>query len=223
MDAQSEQTQKQQELEATNQMFQTVWKRVMKGTELCPIVLQEEGSAKEPFKGVMPQGEPPCALPALLDEERAHLHCKDDFPPRSAVPFLGSGSAQMQELLQEMIRRERQSAHFYRALGRRVGGSASRVFSGMVADIEKSTKRLCAVCFLISGVQFMPEPTKQLSFPSYLGALRERFIEEQQNAAQYVAAAAESQDPWLYQLFANLAEEKMRHAKKLCLLVEQHG
>lgn len=222
MDAPIEQTQKQQDLEGANQMFQKVWKRVMNGTELCPIVLEEKETAKAPEKRVLPQGVPSCALPVLMAEEHAQMHCKDDFPPRSAVPFLGSASAQMQELLQELIRRERYSAHFYRALGRRVGGTAARVFSGMVADNQKSAKRLCAVCFLISGVQFMPEVPPQISFPSYLGSLRERFIEEQQNAALYVAAATESQDPWLYRLFSDLAEEKMRHAKKLCLLVEQH-
>jgi len=221
MDAQTEPIQKQQDLESANQVFQTVWKRVMNGTELCPIVLEEEAGAKKPSKMGRPQTETPCALPALLKEERAQQHCRDDFPPRSAVPFLGSDSAQMQELLQELIRRERYSAHFYRALGRRVGGSAARVFSSMVADNQKSAKRLCAACFLISGVQFMAGVPPHVSFPSYLGALRERFIEEQQNAALYVAAAAESQDPWLYQLFSDLGEEKIRHAKKLCLLVEQ--
>ena len=146
---------------------------------------------------------------------------KDDFPPRTDVPCLGLQSANFESVLQDRIDKELQNWLYYRSLARRVGGSAARVFASMAADDWQNAKRLSAVYFLISGVHYWPEKNNKIHITSYLTALRNRFIEEQQDAAFYVAAATESNDPCLSQLFLELAEGNLRHACQIRLLVEQ--
>lgn len=230
MDAQKEQVPHKEELDQANRMFHAVWKRVVPNEESCPVTLKEEDSKAAPKVDVRestiktdlaPTAPLPAVIPQIKSKQDDPDSCYNDFPPRSAVPFFGSNSRPYQDLLQDMIRNEVQSRHYYRSLGKRAGGYAARSLSMLCADNQKATKRLCAACFLITGLRMQAEAMPRLNFPSYLAALRERFIEEQQNAALYSAAAVECTDPWLSQLFSDLAEEKLRHAERLCQLVTQ--
>lgn len=227
MDTQKDSATKAKELEEANRLFESVWKRVMRGAQLCPIVLNESEVGQTAGGGVTGQGKRPLELPVTLcsaivspQEEDDETDCEDDFPSRKAVPFLGSGSAPFEELLQECIRREMHSRQVYKTLGQRAGGAAAKHFSAMAAENLRAAKRLGAACFLITGAQPKPAPTPRLTISSYLHTLREHFIEEQQSSALYLAAAAESRDPWLTRLFSELAEEKLQNAQRIYLLVE---
>jgi rubrerythrin len=163
----------------------------------------------------------PIEVLAMDNLSSASSHQDNDFPLRSAVPCLGSQDMQYEKLLQKMIRKELQNWIYYRTLARRVNGSATRIFASMASDKLQNAKRLFAAYFLISGVQFWPERGTIPNITSYLTALRHRFIEEQQDSAYYIAAAAESTDPCLSQLFMEIAEGNLRHAYQIRILVEQ--
>ena len=85
---------------------------------------------------------------------------------------------------------------------------------------RQNAKRLSAAAFLISGDRKLTEPKTPTAPPSYLHALRERFLAEQQDAAAYLAAAAETGDACLCSLFLDLAESGLSHAATLRTLVE---
>lgn len=148
-------------------------------------------------------------------------HCASDFPPRSAVPWLGSCGPSFEGLLQEMIRKEISDWNYYRTLARKTGGTAAKTLSAMAAEEWHCAKRLCAAYFLSSGIYYWPDKTGKLNFTSYMGALRERFLEEQQDAETYSAASAECQDECLCQIFEEIAGLDRTHAYRIRLLVEQ--
>lgn len=163
----------------------------------------------------------PMELVEMEDNSPVTSHRKNDFPPRTAVPCLGSQNVHYEKLLQTMIRKELHNWMYYRTLARRAGGSAARVFASIASDNWQSAKRLSAAYFLISGVHFWPERGAIPPIASYLTALRDRFIEEQQDAAHYIAVATESSDPCLSELLMEIAEDSLHHAYQIRLLVEQ--
>ncbi len=148
-------------------------------------------------------------------------HCVNDFPPRSAVPWLGSCGPSFEGLLQELIRKEISDWNYYRTLARKAGGTAAKTLSAMAAEEWQCAKRLCAAYFLASGIHYWPDKTGKLNLTSYMGALRERFLEEQQDAETYSAAAVECQDECLCQIFEEIAALDRSHAHRIRLLVEQ--
>ena len=148
-------------------------------------------------------------------------HCSNDFPSQSAVPWLGGCGPSFDGLLQELIRKELSDWNYYRTLARKAGGTAAKILSTMAAEEWQCAKRLCAAYFLASGIHYWPDKTGKLQFASYMGALRERFLEEQQDAETYSAAAAECQDECLCQIFEEIADLDRSHAHRIRLLVEQ--
>lgn len=225
------------------EIFHRVWKRVMPEDRDSPIVVEPANYATA--SKATPTPKPTAAMPKLgtptPSKEQATLNSADvdlshqpavetaslisahsnDFPASSAVFFLGSQSTPFQSPLQELIAKELQDWLYYRTLSKKVGGSAARVFSAMAAEDWQTAKRLSAALFLISGIQYWPEKNNKPTIHSYLTALRERFIDEQQDAARYVAVAVETSDPYLHQLFIDSAEGNLRHAYQIRLLVEQ--
>ncbi len=146
---------------------------------------------------------------------------QNDFPNGDAVSCLGSESLPFTGLLQEMIKKEIADWAYYRALAKRAGGAPSKVFSLMAAKELQHAKRLSAALFLISGFRYWPENTSKVNIPSYLSALRQRFLEEQQDASLYVAASSETIDPCLEQLFLEIAQSNGENAQQIRTLVEQ--
>lgn len=148
-------------------------------------------------------------------------HCYTDFPPKSAVPWLGSCGPAFDGLLQELIRKELSDWNYYRTLARKTGGTPAKTLSALAAEEWHCAKRLSAAYFLVSGIHYWPERTGKLNFTSYMGALRERFLEEQRDAETYGAAAAECRDECLCDLFEEIAGQNRDHAHRIRLLVEQ--
>ena len=99
------------------------------------------------------------------------------------------------------------------ALARRAQGNSGRILSTIAADERRHAKRLSTAYFLLSGVRYWPIDRKMNPTPApFAASLRERFMAEQRGAAAYQAAAAETADPCLRQLYEELAGEEDAHA-----------
>ena len=145
----------------------------------------------------------------------------DDFPGEDAVPCLGSGSSSHGGQLQACILAELEGWQLYRHLARRVTGAQSRALSALASEKHRDARRLAAAYFLISGVRYWP--TDRLSAPkptAWLGTLRARFTAEQRQESRYRAAACDTSDPCLADLYSELADSCAAHAALLRGLLE---
>lgn len=142
--------------------------------------------------------------------------------PEHDVPCLGAASAVYGAQLQQYIDHELADWRTYQLLSRRATGTGGKVLSTMAADERRHAKRLSTAYFLISGVRYWPveRPAAALAcaFPA---ALRERFAEEQRGELSYLAAAEETGDPCLRELYLELAGDENAHAWLLRGILEQ--
>lgn len=219
-------------------LFDRVWQRVMpEDRPDCPIVVAapalhtpsepEPEPEPEPKPTPEPVPEPePEPLPGPEPEEEPEAPeaagpTGDDFPGQDAVPCLGSGSAGHGDQLQEDILAELEGWQLYRHLARRVTGNTARALSALASEKHRQARRLAAAYFLISGVRYWP--TDRLAAPrvtSWLGTLRRRFTLEQRRESRYRAAALDTADPCLADLYGELADGCAAHAGTLRGLLE---
>ena len=139
------------------------------------------------------------------------------------VPCLGAASAIYGGQLQQFVDRALADWRSYQALSRRAQGNSGRILSAIAADQRRHAKRLSTAYFLISGVRYWPaeRPAGPASRTPFAAALRERFMAEQRSAAAYQAAAAETADPCLRQLYEELSGEADAHAWLLRGILEE--
>ena len=195
--------------------FERVWRRVMpKPRPDCPIVLSAEPAASPAVR------EAPPALPAVA------ASAPPDRPVAGEehnVPCLGAASAIYGGQLQQFVDRALADWRSYQALSRRAQGNSGRILSAIAADQRRHAKRLSTAYFLISGVRYWPaeRPAGPASRTPFAAALRERFMAEQRSAAAYQAAAAETADPCLRQLYEELSGEADAHAWLLRDILEE--
>lgn len=190
-------------------VFLRVWRRVMpEDTPACPIAVD---APMQTLPAPVPHEMP---APTVVDR------AGNDFPAQDDVPCLGRDGRADRERLQEFILQESAHRHTYQMLARR-GGQGSRTLSAMAESCRKHAKRLSTALFLISGVCFRPTESPTHPVPrSYLGALRELFLSEQNRSGAYRAAAEESRDHCLQMLYLDLADECMEHAVRIRMLLE---
>lgn len=195
--------------------FERVWRRVMPEPRPdCPIVLPSEPAASPAVR------EAPPALPAVA------ASAPPDRPVAGEehnVPCLGAASAIYGGQLQQFVDRALADWRSYQALSRRAQGNSGRILSAIAADQRRHAKRLSTAYFLISGVRYWPaeRPAGPASRTPFAAALRERFMAEQRSAAAYQAAAAETADPCLRQLYEELSGEADAHAWLLRGILEE--
>ena len=199
-------------------VFERVWRRVMpEDRPDCPFVLEgEQAGPPEEAVAAMPQQS---GLPAPV-------HSAVSQPPRVVeeqdVPCLGAASAVYGAQLQGFIEDELADWKTYQALARRAGGNSGRVLSAMAADERRHAKRLSTAYFLISGVRYWPvERAAGPSRHTLAGLLRQRFGDEQRGAAAYQAAAEETADSCLRELYLELAGDEDAHAWLIRGILEQ--
>lgn len=196
--------------------FQRVWRRVMpQDSPDCPIVV--DGEEESTALAVPAEAQPPAVTetPVLRQEPSPGL-------PECGVTCLGEGSMSYAPQLQQFIDFELADCRAYQALSRRAQGNAARVLSGMAADERRHAKRLAAAYFLISGVRYWPgEPGGTRAVQPFLAALREHFGQEQRAQCAYLAAAEETADPCLRELYLELAGDEEAHAGLLRGILEQ--
>lgn len=196
--------------------FQRVWQRVMPQERPdCPI--EVDAPSAEPTSALAVPAVPAEAAPApvLRQEVEPSL-------PECGVPCLGEASAVYGPLLQQLIDHELADCRAYQALSRRAQGNAARVLASMAADEYRHAKRLSTAYFLISGVRYWPaERGGGQPVQPFLAALREHFGEEQRAQCSYLAAAEETTDSCLRELYLELAGDEETHAGLLRSILEQ--
>lgn len=203
-------------------LFARVWARVApEEAEDCPIQVlpaverppAEQGHGLEPCAPAMP-----VPLPAFLAGDSQG----SDELEESDVPCLGRSGEDHAALLQGAIRQELADWRTYQALSARANGVAARTLALMAADERRHAKRLSAAYFLISGIRFLPDtPPARQTRGAFWAALRERFWAEQRGSSFYLAAAEETADPCLANLYRELAADEGAHAEQLRCLVER--
>ena len=201
------------------EVFERVWRRVMpEDRPDCPFTLGEDAAAP-------PAIQPPAvALPAVVHTAPAG----EQAPSRPVVgeehdvPCLGASSAVYGAQLQRLIDRELADWRAYQALSRRAQGNSGRVLATIAADERRHAKRLSTAYFLISGVRYWPvERMAAHTSGTYPAILRARFCAEQKGECAYLAAAEETADPALRELFLELAGDENAHAWLLRGILEQ--
>ena len=188
------------------EIFSRVWARVSPmAEEHCPIE-------------VLPPSAPPAPLPVPL--------CAGDPPGKDApvpsdVPCLGTSGAEQAAFLQQAIREELEDRRVYQYLSSRAAPAAAQTLSAIAAGEQRHAKRLTAALFLISGLRFSPSlPPSPPPRGNFWALVRERFWAEQWGAAHYAAAAEDTRDPCLAQLYRELSDEESAHADLLRSLTE---
>lgn len=196
--------------------FERVWRRVMNEGDESPI--QTDPPADEQARGMM-RARPDVPV---MEQTGLAVPRREEVRPEQDVSCLGQGSSMYAPLLREMIDGETEDFRTYQALARRAGGSGTRMLSTMAADERRHAKRLSTAYFLITGERYQ-SPNMNGSRPpmDLMTGLREQFIQEQRGAAAYQGAAQETGDPCLRQLFQELAQEEMAHARMIRSLLEQ--
>lgn len=194
-------------------VFERVWRRVMpEDRPDCPFVLEEPAEEK---------GEGGTQLPVPVQAAPV-ARMGTTYQEEPDVPCLGAASAIYGAQLQAFIEGELADWKLYQALARRAGGSGSRTLSTIAADERRHAKRLSTAYFLISGVRYWPmDRAAAATLPTLAGTLRQRFGEEQRGAASYLAAAEETADPCLRDLYLELAGEEDAHAWLIRGILEQ--
>lgn len=201
-------------------LFSRVWERVgVEGREDCPI----ETEAPARTEREMPT---PAAQPHRPEHRENQPMTEpetpgDDFPLPDEFPCLGRASAASGGQLQQYIWEELEGWQLYRHLARRANGPNARALAALASEKHRRARRLAAAHFLIAGVRYWP--TDRLETPrlnSWLGVLRERFGMEQRHEYRYRAAACDTNDPCLAELYSQLAEECASHAVLLRTVLE---
>lgn len=200
------------------EVFERVWRRVMpQDRPDCPFRLrgEEETAAGETASSPEAAEESTAlAIPAARTAET--------LPAENDVPCLGAASAVHGAQLQAFIEQALAGWRTYQLLARRAPGGGGRALSTLAADERRHAKRLSAAYFLISGVRYWPADRPAVpAIHTYPAALRSRFCAEQRGELAYRAAAEETADPALRELFLDLAQEENSHAWLIRSLVEQ--
>lgn len=186
-----------------------------------PEVPEEPERPAPPEVPEVPEEPEAPEMPEAPEPPESCAPTGDDFPGPEAVPCLGSGSAAHGSQLQEDIMAELEGWQLYRHLARRVTGGAGRALSALASEKHRAARRLAAAYFLISGVRYWPTDRLAVPRPSaWLGTLRRRFAAEQHTESRYRAAALDTADPCLADLYAELADGCAAHAGVLRTLLE---
>ena len=200
------------------EVFERVWRRVMpEARPDCPFPLAEAPPSA-------PAAEAPATALAVRTPEAVLPAAPAPEPPdpENDVPCLGASSAVYGALLQAFIDREIAGWKRYALLARRAPGNGGRVLATMAADERRHAKRLSTAYFLISGVRYWPaDRANQPLTGTYPAALRSCFCAEQKAEAAYRAAANETADEALRELYQELAGDENAHTWLLRGLAEQ--
>jgi hypothetical protein len=203
-------------------VFERVWRRVMpEDREGCPIVVETTTVGGDlPCTCQCPPEQTP--VPAG-DSGLSSAHQGSDFPALEDVPMLGRSSAVYGGQLQRQVQDALECWQMYRHLARRWGAvSGSRTLSALASEKHKSARRLAAAYFLISGVRYWPADRLQTpKIPSLQGVVRRGFQAEQQRELAYRAAASDTQDQALAELYLDLADQSRAHSSALRRLLEE--
>lgn len=214
-------------------LFERVWERVgAQDRPDCPVErAQAAGWEESAMSGQENRSAQPSDLSAEVRAGEEELgtdaqknrdsRSEDDFPTPDDLPCLGRSSANHQGQLQQYIKEELEGWQLYRHLARKVNGPHAKTLAALASEKHRQARRLAAAHFLIAGVRYWPtDKLETPRFSSWLGTLRERFSAEQRHQHRYRAAAYDTADPCLAELYSELAEECGVHANLLRRVLE---
>ena len=190
-------------------LFERVWERVgAQQRAECPVESVKKGSQVDD-------------LPVTGEEDVRRDRVAEDFPAISDLPCLGKRSAEHGALLQKHMMEELRCWQLYRHLARKGNGPNTRTLAMLASEKYRRARKLAAVHFLIAGVRYWPVEGLEVPNPgSWLGTLREQFEQEQRSGYRYRAAACDTEDPCLAELYSELAEGCAAHAAVLRNVLE---
>lgn len=184
--------------------FQRVWQRVMPEDRAdCPFTVDGPTVPTMAPPQAMGTGAA-LAVPAMAPApEEGTLYEREAEREETAV-------------LEELLLLTAAGYRSCRLLARRWGRSGGRTpLAELVAVKRRQAKRLSAAYFLITGEEYAAPPTVAPETRSLALALRERFQAEQRAADQFRQAAHRAGDPYLTELYQNLAVECRECAGRL--------
>ena len=123
------------------------------------------------------------------------------------------------EVLREFIKDELCDAAYYDILACRTSFQKARnIFRCAAADERSHAKKLQAEYFILTCDTCAP-PRPALCVPATLCALRDRYQSEKKGAQEYMAAAAETSNAALADLYACFAQDEARHSEEMKALI----
>jgi rubrerythrin len=127
------------------------------------------------------------------------------------------------ETLKDLMYGEAREAKYYADLARNRAASGSSFSLKEISDEESShLKRLQAEYYILTGDTFFP-CVALLELPdTYLEALRERFIEENEGARSYLEAASQTAGTRLSALYSEFSADELRHAENMASLISDY-
>ena len=182
----------------------------------CPAPPLDQDGFERVWRRVMPEPRSDC--PFSLNPQVPQPR-QEPAPVCSAC--LGQASQGDAPELERFVRESTRASRGYRRMAQQAGTTGGRALGGIAADKARQAKRLGAAYFLITGqsAALPPEPVQR---PSPLPlALRQRFQAEQTLACAYRAAAEQTQDSCLKELYKELAEECDTHAQVIRSVLER--
>ncbi len=205
--------------ETDEERFARIWRRVMpQDRPDCPFTLCEE--APDTARRLMPNaGDRPnqAAVPAFAPAPPAPAPVRG----APAAPAGEEGGVTMGVFLQGRITVELTAAHTYRSMARQVGGTAAQTLAAMAADKTRNAKRLSVAYFLLSGVRLQVAPPAGGPKGTLVGNLRQCFLGEQASENAYRAAAEQTDDVGLREIFDELGADNAAHAGLLRGILER--
>lgn len=127
------------------------------------------------------------------------------------------------ETLKDLMYGEAREAKFYADLARNRAASGCAFSLREISDEESvHLKRLQAEYYILTGETFFP-CVALLDIPdTYLEALRERFIGENEGARAYLEAASQAVNTRLSALYAEFSADELRHAESMASLISDY-
>ena len=140
------------------------------------------------------------------------------MPEQNAPPkAVTNDEAQLRAFIED----EAADCRYYTALAcRSAPGSARRLFSRLAAEENAHMKKLQTAYFILTGDTHCP-PLVCPYIPSFLDALRTRYIGERNGAEEYMTAAKTTNLEHLSDLYRSLADDEKCHADCIAALIEQ--
>jgi rubrerythrin len=142
-----------------------------------------------------------------------------------SVDCFGSNSTQYADRLMEFINDEYSDHLYYQTLSRRSTTSGARkLFKSISADELSHSKRFAAAYFLITGKRYFPTRTSiepVVVPPSYIQALRDRYLAESRDAVKYHVFAQQTSDRCLNRITEATSNDEKRHAQDILELIQR--
>lgn len=127
------------------------------------------------------------------------------------------------ETLKDLMYDEAREAKYYADLARSRNAAVCAFSLKEISDEESAhLKRLQAEYYILTGEAFFPCVAFLKSPDTYLEALRERFIGENEGARAYLDAATQTTNTRLSALYNEFSTDELRHAESMATLISDY-